>query len=155
MLNLLAVSAGKHVLLGCDKKCTRPALHINGLTLEEVSVVLDIWFTVTEHMPFCAGIKLVLALPEGMPINLGDIASRLRLHRSAYIRHYKVQGDCPDLKFKLVDPKQRLIAILGKPLHQYWSKAAGLCLCDPDERRMRLKCAVFEKWNGDDETEPM
>lgn len=41
MLNLLAVSAGKHVLLGCAKKCPRPVLRIDGLTLAEVDIVLD------------------------------------------------------------------------------------------------------------------
>jgi hypothetical protein len=42
MLNLLAVSAGKHVLLGADKGCKRPILCIKGLTFEEVKVVLDL-----------------------------------------------------------------------------------------------------------------
>jgi hypothetical protein len=41
MLNLLAVSAGKHVLLARAKKCPRPVLRIDGLTLAEVDVVLD------------------------------------------------------------------------------------------------------------------
>jgi hypothetical protein len=40
MLNLLAVSAGRHVLLGSDSKCAAPSLYINGLTLEEVDVVI-------------------------------------------------------------------------------------------------------------------
>lgn len=39
MLNLLAVSAGKHVLLGSDSKCAGPSLYLNGLTLEELDVM--------------------------------------------------------------------------------------------------------------------
>lgn len=97
-------------------------------------------------MPVYAGIKLVLALHEDTSIDLDDIASHLRPYKSAYARFCSRQGECPDLKLKLVDASQRLIAILGKPLHQYRNKAAGLCLYDPNERRMRLKCAVFEKW---------
>jgi hypothetical protein len=97
-------------------------------------------------MPIYAGIKLVLALREDTSIDLDDIASHLRPYKSAYLHFCSRQGECPDIKLKIDDASQRLIAMLGKPLHQYRNKAAGMCLYDPNERRMRMKCAVFEKW---------
>lgn len=101
-------------------------------------------------MPIYAGIKLVLGLRNGPSIPLDTIAQQLRAHKAPYLRYTAIQGECPNLKIKLVNFSRRLVAILGKPLHQYRSEAAGLCVYDPNATRMRWKCAVFEQWNGEE-----
>jgi hypothetical protein len=101
-------------------------------------------------MPIYAGIKLVLALRNGPSISLDTIAQQLRHHKAPYLRCTAIQDECPNLKIKLLDFSRRVVAILGKPLHQYRSEAAGLCVYDPNATRMRWKCAVFEQWNGEE-----